>query len=162
MIDILKEHELYIKNITSRKKKIFTFRILILVCFFALWEIAGDLKWIDPFLTSTPSRMWKTLVKLYLEGNLFTHIGITCLETVLGFLLSTFLGALIGILLWLSDFLSEVLDPYIVVLNALPKIALAPIIIFWVGNGMSAIIMVAVLICIVVTILNILNGFSKF
>jgi NitT/TauT family transport system permease protein len=161
MIDILKEHELYIKNITSRKKKIFTFRILILVCFFALWEIAGDLKWIDPFLTSTPSRMWKTLVKLYLEGNLFTHIGITCLETVLGFLLSTFLGALIGILLWLSDFLSEVLDPYIVVLNALPKIALAPIIIFWVGNGMSAIIMVAVLICIVVTILNILNGFRE-
>lgn len=161
MIDNLKEQNLYIKNINTRKKKIFLFRMLILICFFALWEIAGDLKWIDPFLTSTPSRMWKNLIELYMEGTLFRHIGITCFETILGFLLSTVLGAVIGILLWLSDFVSDVLDPYLVVLNALPKIALAPIIIFWVGNGIPAIIMVALLICIVVTILNVLNGFRE-
>lgn len=161
MIDNLKEHEKYIKNISTRKKKIFISRLLILVIFFALWEIAGDLNWIDPFLTSTPSRMFKNLIKLYLEGTLFKHIGITCIETIIGFLLSTILGTLIAILLWLSDFVSDVLDPYLVVLNALPKIALAPIIIFWVGNGMSAIVMVTVLICIVVTILTVLNGFRE-
>ncbi|MBV4441410.1 MAG: ABC transporter permease [Clostridium tyrobutyricum] len=161
MIDNLKEHEKYIKSIITRKKKIFISRLLILVIFFALWEIAGDLNWIDPFLTSTPSRMFKNLIKLYLEGTLFKHIGITCIETIIGFLLSTILGTLIAILLWLSDFVSDVLDPYLVVLNALPKIALAPIIIFWVGNGMSAIVMVTVLICIVVTILTVLNGFRE-
>jgi NitT/TauT family transport system permease protein len=105
--------------------------------------------------------MWKNLIKLYMEGSMFEHIGITCIETILGFLISTILGALIAVLLWLSDFVSEVLDPYLVVLNALPKIALAPIIIFWVGNGISAIIMVAVLISIVVTILNVLNAFKE-
>jgi NitT/TauT family transport system permease protein len=105
--------------------------------------------------------MFKNLIKLYLEGTLFKHIGITCIETIIGFLLSTILGTLIAILLWLSDFVSDVLDPYLVVLNALPKIALAPIIIFWVGNGMSAIVMVTVLICIVVTILTVLNGFRE-
>lgn len=161
MISNLKEQERYIKNISNRKKKIFISRIVILVAFFALWQIAGDLKWIDPFLTSTPSRMMKNLIKLYGEGTLFKHIGITCFETIVGFLVSTVLGTLIAILLWLSDFISEVLDPYLVVLNALPKIALAPIIIFWVGNGMSAIIMVAILISIVVTILTVLNGFRE-
>lgn len=161
MVNNLKEQELYIKDINNRKKKIIICRFVILIAFFVLWEIAGDLKWIDPFLTSTPSRMVKNLVKLYGEGSLFKHIGITCVETILGFLLSTVLGTLIAILLWLSDFVSEVLDPYLVVLNALPKIALAPIIIFWVGNGMSAIIMVAVLICIVITILTVLNGFRE-
>ncbi len=162
MIDNLKEHEKLYKNASSQeRRKLFISRLLILVIFFALWEMAGDLNWIDPFLTSTPSRMFKNLIKLYLEGTLFKHIGITCIETIIGFLLSTILGTLIAILLWLSDFVSDVLDPYLVVLNALPKIALAPIIIFWVGNGMSAIVMVTVLICIVVTILTVLNGFRE-
>lgn len=161
MTDEIREHELYIKNVIKRKRKITTTRIIILVFFFALWEIAGDLRWVDPFLTSTPSRMWKTLIKLYAEGNLFKHIWITCWETILGFLIGTILGTIIAIILWWSDFVSKVLDPYIVVLNALPKVALAPIIIFWVGNGASAIILVALLISIVVTILTVLNGFNE-
>ena len=161
MMDYKQEHELYIKNINRRKKKITLFRIVILIAFFVLWEVAGDLGWIDPFLTSTPSRMYKNLITLYLEGTLFTHIGITCLETILGFLLSTALGTLIAIILWWSEFISDILDPYIVVLNALPKVALAPIIIFWVGNGISAIILVTVLISIIVTILTVLNGFKE-
>lgn len=161
MVDNRQEHELYIKNINKRKKKITLCRIIILIAFFVLWEIAGDFGWIDPFLTSTPSRMYKNLITLYLEGTLFTHIGITCFETILGFLLSTALGTLIAIILWWSEFISDILDPYIVVLNALPKVALAPIIIFWVGNGISAIILVTVLISIIVTILTVLNGFKE-
>lgn len=161
MKDIKKEHEEYLQNIKNNNIKVAFLRIAILVIFFSIWEISGDLKWIDPFLTSTPSRMLKNLIVLLNEGNLFNNIWITCLETVIGFILGTILGTLIAIILWWSDFLSRVLDPYIVVLNALPKVALAPIIIFWVGNGITAIILVALLISIVVTIITVLNGFNE-
>ncbi|KYH35578.1 putative aliphatic sulfonates transport permease protein SsuC [Clostridium tepidiprofundi DSM 19306] len=155
------EHKNYIEKVKRRKRKIIITQILILIIFFAWWEISGDLKIVDPFLTSTPSRMLKTLVKLYNQGDLFKHILITCGETILGFSLGTFLGTLIAILLWWSDFVAKVLDPYIVVLNALPKVALAPIIIFWVGNGIGAIIIIALLISIIVTIITVLNGFKS-
>lgn len=155
------EHEKYLKTVKKNKQKVVTTRLLILVLFFVFWEVAGDTGFVDPFLTSTPSRMWKSLVKIYSEGTLFKHIYITCFETILGFLLSTIIGTIIAILLWWSDFACEVLDPYLVVLNALPKVALAPIIIFWVGNGTSAIVLITVLISIVVTILNILSGFKE-
>lgn len=161
MIDEKKEHELYIRSVKKREKNIVITRVIILISIFVLWEIAGDLKWIDPFLTSTPSRMWKCLITLYVEGNLFKHIFVTCYETILGFVLGTLLGTLIAMILWWSDFISKVLDPYIVVLNALPKVALAPIIIFWVGNGTPAIILVALLISIIVTIITVLNGFNE-
>lgn len=154
------EQRKYLKSVKKKNHEITFVRIFILVAFFVLWEVAGDLKWIDPFLTSTPSRMWKSLVTLYVEGNLFNNIFITCIETIVGFITGTVLGTLIAILLWWSDFASKVSDPYLVVLNALPKVALAPIIIFWVGNGLKAIIIVALLISIVVTIIDILNGFK--
>lgn len=160
-MDFKKEHELFISNIKKTKNKITLTRFLILIVFFVLWEVAGDLKWIDPFLTSTPSRMWKSLVKIYSEGTLFHHIWITCFETIVGFILGTVLGTLVAILLWWSDFLCKVLDPYIVVLNALPKVALAPIIIFWAGNGKTSIIIIALLISVVVTTIGVLNGFNE-
>ncbi|MCR3758793.1 ABC transporter permease [Clostridium felsineum] len=155
------EHEKYIKSLNRQRHKITLTRILILIFIFVLWEIAGDLNIVDPFLISTPSRMLESFIKIYAEGTLFTHIGITCFETVIGFLLSTIIGTFIAILLWWSDFASKVLDPYLVVLNSLPKVALAPIIIFWVGNGIKAIILIAVLISIVVTIISVLNSFKE-
>ncbi len=158
---ISKEHEEYLKKVKSSRRKIIFTRILILVVFFLLWEILGDLKVIDPFLTSTPSRMFKSFMKLYNDGALTKHITITCYETIIGFTLGTLLGTIIAIMLWWSDFLSNVLDPYIVVLNALPKVALGPIIIFWAGNGMKAIIIMALLISIISTIISILSGFRE-
>ena len=155
------EHKDYIKNIKREKYLIIFTRIIILIAFFSMWEIAGRLKWIDPFLTSTPSKMYKSFIQIYAEGTLLSHIFVTCFETIIGFLLGTLLGAFIAILLWWSDFVSKVLDPYLIVLNALPKVALAPIIIFWVGNGIKAIIVIALLISIVVTIISILNGFKE-
>jgi NitT/TauT family transport system permease protein len=161
MINESLEHKQYLKELKRTNTKIIITRLVILVAFFVLWEVAGYFKWIDPFLTSTPSRMWKSLVKIYNEGSLFIHILVTVYETILGFFLSTILGAIIAILLWWSDFANKVLDPYIVVLNALPKVALAPIIIFWMGNGMKAIVLVAILISIVVTVISVLNGFKE-
>jgi len=158
---ITKEHELYLKKIKSTKRKIVITRVLILVTFIALWQITASLKWIDPFLTSSPSRVVKSAILLYEDGSLFKHIGITCYETILGFSLGTILGALMAIILWSFPFIAKILDPYLVVLNALPKVALAPIIIFWIGNGMPAIIVIALLISVVTTIISVLTGFNE-
>lgn len=155
------EHKNYLKKIKRDKIKVALARFLILVIFILIWEISGHYKWIDPFLTSTPSRIIKSIGRFYAEGTLFKHILITCYETILGFVLGTLLGTLISIILWWWDFAEKVLDPYLVVLNALPKVALGPIIIFWVGNGMSAIIIMALLISIIVTIISVLSGFKE-
>ncbi|NLW01698.1 MAG: ABC transporter permease [Clostridiaceae bacterium] len=149
----------YLRKLKIRKHAILAARILILVSVFVVWEIAGNLRLIDPFLTSQPSRIIRTLSNLYLEGGLFRHIGITCLETVAGFLTGTILGTGIAIILWWSDFISRVLEPYLVVLNSLPKIALGPIFIIWIGPGPGAIIVMALAISLIVTILEVLNGF---
>lgn len=158
---ISKEHEVYLKSVISTKRKIVVTRILILVIFIAFWQVAANLKWIDPFLTSSPSRVIKSLMEIYQDGSLFKHIGITCYETILGFTLGTILGGFIAIILWLFPFASKILDPYLVVLNALPKVALAPIIIFWIGNGMPAIIVIALLISVITTIISVLTGFNE-
>ena len=89
------------------------------------------------------------------------HIGVTCFETIIGFLLGTFLGTLIAFLLWWSKFASQVAEPFLIVLHALPKVALGPIIIVWVGAGMSAIITMALAISLIVTIMEMLNGFNS-
>ncbi|WP_042386989.1 ABC transporter permease [Clostridium culturomicium] len=160
-LNVSKEHEEFLKGVKRKKRNIIITRILILVTFFALWEILGDLRIIDPFLTSTPSRMVKSFIKLYTEGTMVGHIMITCYETIIGFTLGTLMGVVIAIMLWWSDFLCKVLDPYIVVLNALPKVALGPIIIFWAGNGMKAIVIMALLISVISTIISVLSGFRE-
>lgn len=159
--NISEEHEIYLKKVKSTKREIVISRILILVIFILLWQIAANLKLIDPFLTSSPSRVVKSFVSLYEDGSLFKHIGVTCYETILGFLLGEIIGVFIAIILWWCPKVSKILDPYLVVLNALPKVALAPIIIFWIGNGMMAIIVVALLISVVTTIISVLTGFNE-
>ena len=161
IINMEKEHEVYLKKVKRNKWKIGIIRIAILVIFIALWEVAAKLKLIDPFLTSSPSRIVKSLISFVNGGTLFRHIWVTCYETIIGFILGTVLGVIIAILLWSSETACKVLDPYLVVLNALPKVALAPIIIFWVGNGTPAIITIALLISIVTTIISVLTGFNE-
>ena len=156
-----KEHLEYIRKIKRDLLKVTLFRLGILIVFIVLWEVLAEMKILDPFLTSSPSRIVKSLISFIKEGTLFRHILITCYETILGFTLGTVLGAVIAIILWSSPFMSRVLDPYLVVLNALPKVALAPIVIFWVGNGMTAIIVIALLISIVTTIITVLTGFNE-
>lgn len=156
-----KEHEIYVKKVKRDKLKVTLFRILILLGLIVLWELAADMKWVDPFLTSSPSRMFKSFLSFYEDGTILRHIWVTCYETILGFSLGTILGTIIAIVLWWFPFTAKVLDPYLVVLNALPKVALAPIIIFWVGNGTSAIIVIALLISIVTTIISVFTGFQE-
>ena len=158
---ISKEHLAYLRKVRMRKALILSLRLFLLVAVFALWELMARMKLIDPFITSQPSRIVNTIARLYQEGKLFYHTGITCLETVIGFLLGTIAGTLTAIVLWWSELLSRVLEPYLVVLNSLPKIALGPIFIVWIGAGPSSIIAIALTISLIVTILEVLNGFMS-
>lgn len=154
-----KEHTLFVKKTKRENVFIWVSRFLILALIIGLWELFATTNIIDPFISSSPSRIVNTIKSLFVENDLFFHIWITLYETVLGFLIAVGLGYFIALLLWWSDFLRRVLEPYVVVLNSLPKIALGPIIIVWFGSGSKSIIFMAVLIGIIVAIITMLNGF---
>lgn len=120
---ISKERKQYLKSIRKQKYLVLITQVLILVGFLALWEVLADQGIIDSFITSQPSRIFNTFMNLS-SNELLKHIGVTVYETVVGFLLGTLLGTVIAIILWWSNFLSKVAEPYLVVLNSLPKVAL--------------------------------------
>lgn len=153
------EHIGYLRRVRKEKITIRIIQFMILVMAFGLWEICANAKIVDPFITSQPTRIIQTIIRLYEEGVLFQHIGVTCLEAVVGFVLGTLLGTIIAIILWWSEFLCKVLEPYLVVLNSLPKIALGPVFIVWIGAGPAAIIVMTLAISLIVTVLEVLNGF---
>ena len=148
----------YLKKQRNSKIAVISTQIGLVVLLAIMWEVLAEKGIIDSFIMSSPSRIWNTIVNMSSNG-LLEHIGITCLETVVGFVSGTLLGIGISIILWWSKFLSKVAEPFLVVLNSLPKIALGPVIIIWVGAGMQAIIVVAIFVSLIVTILNISNGF---
>ena len=152
------ERKKYLNKIKFTKASIIITQIAVVISFIILWEILANKGIIDSFITSQPSRMLKTFMNLSQNG-LLEHLGVTCYETIVGFLSGTMLGIIIAIILWWSKFLSKVAEPFLVVLNSLPKIALGPVIIIWVGAGTPAIIVMALAISLIVTILEILNGF---
>ena len=149
----------YLKRLKIRKKMVSLSRAAILVVFIAIWELAARYSLIDAFIFSQPSRMLKAMIDMAKNGVLFYHIGVTLFETIIGFIMGTVLGCAVAMLLWWNDFISDVLEPYLVVLNSLPKTALAPIIIVWIGNNMKSIIVTALLTSVIVTILSVLSGF---
>ncbi len=154
-------HQQYLKKVKRKEIFIIVMRLAVLLAFIVLWEVAARLNWIDSFIMSSPSRIFNTAIKLFTEDNLSWHIFVTVTETVIGFTLGTVFGVLIAIILWWSSTVAKIADPYLVVLNALPKIALGPVIIVWVGAGYKAIVAITILISIVVTILSMLNGFME-
>lgn len=158
--EISLERKIYLKKIKRKKYLILLTQISILVGFLALWEFLANKNIIDSFITSQPSRILNTFMNLS-SNNLMKHVWVTTYETIIGFLLGTVLGIVIAIILWWSIFLSKVAEPFLVVLNSLPKVALGPIIIIWVGAGTPAIIVMAIAISLIVTILENLNGFLK-
>ena len=120
---ISKERKQYLRNKKYKQYMVWLTQIAILVGFLAVWEILANQKIIDSFIMSQPSRIWETFTNLS-SNDLMKHIGVTVYETVVGFLLGTGLGIIIAIILWWSDFLSDVAEPYLVILNSLPKVAL--------------------------------------
>ena len=158
VLPISKERAAYLHKQKRKKYMIRTIQISVVIILLAMWEILANIGVIDSFIMSQPSRMVKTLLNLG-ENGLLTHLGVTCMETLIGFLLGTVLGVGLAVLLWWSKTLSRICEPFLVVLNALPKIALGPVFIVWVGAGMQAIIVMALAISLIVTVLEMLNGF---
>ena len=157
--NVSSERLLYLKKQKNKKAIIIFSQIGILVTLLFLWELLATFKIIDSFLMSQPSKIVLTIKNLLVSGELFKHIFTTLYETVLGFLIATILGSVIALILWWSEYLRKVLDPYVVVLNSLPKIALGPIIIVWFGAGTKSIVFMAVIITIIVTIITMESGF---
>lgn len=156
---ISKEHEAYLKSIKREKKFIKIMQIFIFVIFIVLWEWAAKNNHVDRFLTSMPSAIFDLIVKFVKDGSLFKHLYVSTAETVAGFLVGTIVGFLVAILLWWFERLAKISDPYIVILNSLPKTALAPIIILWAGMGFSGIVVTAASISVVVTTMTLYTGF---
>ena len=152
------ERKKYLQKIKTEKILVVVSQVLILLVFLVIWEVLANKGIIDSFITSSPSRIINTFSN-FASNDLIKHTIVTCYETLIGFLLGTTIGIIIAIILWWSKFISKVLEPYLVVLNSLPKVALGPIIIIWVGAGTKAIIVMAIAISLIVTILDILNGF---
>lgn len=156
--NISEDRKKYLRKIKISKITVLITQILILLAFILLWEILAETKVINSFITSSPSRILDTFMNIK-NNNLMMHLWVTAYETIIGFLAGTILGIIIAIALWWSEFLSKVLEPFLVVLNSLPKTALGPIIIIWVGAGTPAIIVMAIAISLIVTVLDITNGF---
>lgn len=151
-----KEHKQYLKKI--KKGNIiakFTQIFIVIICIFT-WQIAADTGLINTFILSSPKEVLKCLISI----DLFKHIGITLEETLISFIIGTLLGILIAFILWWNKFLAKVIDPFLTILNSLPKVALGPILIIWTGANIKSIIIMALLISTFTTIITVLQAFN--
>lgn len=156
-----KEQKLFIKTKKRRKRIVILSQILIVITFFSLWEILANNNIINSFVFSSPSKIMKTILNLAMENNLFNHIFVTLEEVLLSFVLGIFLGFIIAVLLYQIPILSEILDPFLTMINSLPKVALGPLIIIIAGANTKSIIVMALLINLIISIMTIYNGFSN-
>lgn len=151
----------YIHDINQERKIVLFWQCIIIIGFIGLWELASRMAWIDPLLFSSPSHIVALLVEKFSDGSIVRHIGVTVMETVLGFIIGTLLGVLLASSLWTSKRYANVMDPYLVVLNAMPKVALGPIIIVAMGPGYGAIIAMGAIISVIITTIVIFSGFRE-
>ena len=151
----------YINSLQREKRIIFMSQIIILLSFFVMWEIASQLYWIDPLIFSSPSKIFNLLLEKFSDGSMILHVQVTLFETLLGFILGTILGIVFASILWSSLRLAKVMDPYLVILNAMPKVALGPIIIVALGPGYVSIITLGAIISVIITTIVIYSAFNE-
>lgn len=156
-----KVHGQFVGARKRETKQVRLVQLAILLLFFAIWEAAARLKWIDVLLFSYPTKVFKLLWDKLLDGSLLPHVGVTVAETILGFVLGTLFGTALAVLIWWSPFLSRVLDPYIVVLNSMPKVALGPLFIVGLGPGLLSIIATTLSITVIITTLVVYGSFKE-
>lgn len=136
-------------------------QLLLLIFFIVTWQIAANQRWIDPLLFSSPEKILAQAIKLYEEGTLLGHILTTVWETSVGFISATALGVIFAALLWFSPTLSRIFDPYIVVFNSMPKVALGPLFIVMFGSGALSIMMMAISVAVIITTLVVYGSFQE-
>lgn len=153
------EHKKYLKKLKKEKVIVFIFRILIISMFLIAWELLSDYKIINSFTSSSPIKATKTIIELFRDGSLIKHIGVTLYEVLISFFIASIVGMITAIILWSNKIVSKIIDPYLTILNSLPKVALGPLIIIWIGASINSIIFMALLINTFITIINIYNSF---
>ena len=151
----------YLKKIKIEKILVVLSQIIIILSFLIMWEFLSTKEIINPFIFSKPSTIIKTIINLYANFNLINHIFTTLFEVIIAFILGILLGFIIALLLYNFKFLAKVVEPFLTMLNSLPKVALGPIIIIWVGANGKSIIVMALLINLIVSIVTIYNGFIQ-
>lgn len=159
-LNISTAQKAYVRKHLLRTRRIRVYQFMILIGFIAFWEISTRIGFVDSFIFSSPSRVVKTIVEMTAIGQLFYHIGITLLETLASFALVNIVGLLIAVILWWNDSISKVLEPYLIVLNSLPKSALAPVFIVWLGANMKTIIVAAVSVALFGSIITLYSDFK--
>ncbi len=160
-MDNQKLHRQFLQSLRKEKRWVRFYQLLILIAFFGLWEVASRFRWIDPLIFSSPTKVTNLLIDNISDGSIMVHISYTLFETVLGFILGTLLGTILAAILWWSPFLSKVLDPYLVILNSMPKVALGPILIVAMGPGMSSIITMGAIISVIISTIVIYTSFRS-
>lgn len=151
----------YIKNYLINRRRITIFQYAIFILLIIVWEVGAYIGFIDSFIFSSPSRVIRSAIDMAKDGTLFYHVGITMLETLVSFTFVNIFGIAIAILLWWNDNVSKVMEPYLVVLNSLPKSALAPVFIVWLGNNMKTIIIAAISVSVFGTIITLYTNFKE-
>lgn len=159
MNEVSKGQELYLKNCQKHKRIVRVVRILILFSFLFLWEFTANTGIIDSFIFSSPSKIALCFCNMVADRSIFRHTGITLYETIVSFFLVIIVSVLAAVALWFSVKLSEILDPYLVVLNSLPKSALAPLLIVWLGADKTTIIVAGMSVAVFGSILNLYASF---
>ncbi|MGD6816991.1 ABC transporter permease [Metabacillus sp. 84] len=154
-------HHHYLDRIKREKMIVLLYQLLIFAAFFSLWEIASKNGWIDPLIFSAPSKIWALFLDKWSDGTLAANAGVTIFETVLGFILGTLAGIMLAAILWWSPRLSRILDPYLVILNAMPKVALGPILIVAIGPGFFSIVAMGAIISVIITTIVVYTSFKS-
>ncbi|NEY81250.1 ABC transporter permease [Bacillus sp. 3H-10] len=154
-------HQQYKRSLIREKRWIKFYQLIIFLFFFIGWELASQKHWIDPLIFSSPSKVWALFIEKISDGSLIAHLSVTLFETVLGFILGTLLGTILAAALWWSPMLSKIIDPYLVVLNAMPKVALGPILIVAIGPGLTSIIAMGAIISVIITTIVVYTSFSE-
>ena len=153
------EHILFLKKEKRKRYLILFFQIFILIFIFFLWQFLADNNLINTFLFSSPKNIVNTIIK-FNKSELLAHIEITLYETLISFLIASILGILIASLLWLNKTIAKIFEPFLNIINSLPKVSLGPLIIIWFGAGINSIIVMALMVSLLLSIINIYNAFE--
>ena len=154
------EYKKFIKKEKLSTVKVIIIQLLIIILFITLWQVLSDMKLINNFLCSSPKKILETIISLWNNNDLLIHIWTTLREILISFIIGSLIGIIFAALLWWSPFISRVLDPYLTIINSLPKVSLGPLIIIWVGANVRSIIVMAILISVFTTIINMYNAFN--
>jgi len=154
-------HKSYIHSLKIERRWVRFYQAVIFIVFFSSWELSSQKQWIDPLIFSSPSKIWNLFLNKIQDGSLITHAGVTLTETIFGFILGTLLGTILAAILWWSPLVQKILDPYLVVLNAMPKVALGPILIVALSPGYPSIIAMGAIISVIITTIVVYTSFKE-